>query len=166
MLSATITTSANHSAGTSSFAEKSAIESQLRPEFRPNYPRIFANAGSVRGVPIASPRGKRRGRQREAHPHSQRAAPIRARSANLSPRPGAGSDIAVRYRSELARHLRIGDRYTNRDSSSDRGGDSCGRWSDQLGLGHRLRRWNRRDLRFASDRCLDPRHVRCLEQIT
>lgn len=141
-----------------SFADKSAKQLALRREYRPNFPRNFANTQIASDVPMKSPMRSRRGSEREAGEFIDQAS---ARSCRRSPLSCIcrRTAITVRYGGELARDVCTGDCNTNRDPGGNRRGHRRCRGPYQLGMGDRLHRRNRRDFRFAADRRVDPWNV-------
>lgn len=142
-----------------SFAEKSAELARTRTVFQPDYPRNLAITRRSGDVCIASPRKNTKGCERETGRYSDSA----ASGGYRAPRPSNvrfGPTVTLRHGSELARHVRTGDRDTRRHSRGHRCCDCRGRGAYQLGLGHWLYRRNRGNLRLTADRGMDPRNVR------
>jgi hypothetical protein len=144
-----------------SFADKSAKQLALRREYRPNFPRNFANTQIPSDVPMKSPMRSRRGCEREAGEFIDQASSRRCRRS-LSSCICRRTAIAVRYGREFARDVCTGDCNTDRDPRRDRSRDRRCRGPYQLGMGDRLHRRNRRDFRFAADRRVDPWNVWCM----
>lgn len=150
--------------GAASFAEKSAEQLGVCPEYQPDFPRNSTNTFLRCDASMESPQ-ESMGREREARRY--RPSHWRTR-AHHTATPGVRlrSAITVRHGREFARDIRARDRDTDCDSGRDRRCHCrCG-GTDQLGMGDRLHRRHRGDLRLAADRRVDSRDVCCVRVAT